>query len=111
MVVMNVEKLTVKEVCNCLAILNKLREEKIIKFTPKKPAVQFNYHIATLSLEKQNIEQAREIEKLKNIITDIKKLINDGMQYYDDGEDCGVDCCIDGFKVLEIIEKSDDKGE
>lgn len=50
--------------------------------------------------------EEKEIELLKKnyIIDDLKKYVNDNIQYYDDGEDCGVACCIDGFVVLKIIE-------
>ena len=31
---MNIEELTVKQICNCIAVINKMMEEKLIKFNP-----------------------------------------------------------------------------
>lgn len=64
----NISKLSVQEVCNYIACMNKLVEEKIVIFKPNKAFIKFNYDKATRHLEKQNIEQKEEIERLNNII-------------------------------------------
>lgn len=64
---MNIETLTVKQICNCVAVINKMTEEKLIKFNPNKACVQFNYDKATRYLEKQNIKQHKQLEAYENM--------------------------------------------
>lgn len=61
----DISKLSVQEVCSYIACMNKLVEEKIVIFKPNKAFIKFNYDKATRHLEKQNIEQKEEIERLK----------------------------------------------
>lgn len=67
----NISELSLQEVCNYIACMNKLVEEKIVIFKPNKAFIKFNYDKATRHLEKQNIEQKEEIERLNNIIINI----------------------------------------
>lgn len=46
-----------------------------------------------------------ENQKYKEVIDKLKEEINNNMYSYDDGEDCGVDCCCDGFKLLDILKE------
>ena len=64
---MNIEKLTVKQICNCIALINKMTEEKLIKFNPNKACVQFNYDKVTKYLEEQNIKQQKQLEAYENM--------------------------------------------
>lgn len=50
-------------------------------------------------------ELLKENQKYKEVIDKIRKEINNNMYSYDDGEDCGVDCCCDGFKLLDILKE------
>lgn len=77
----NISELSLQEVCNYIACMNKLVEEKIVIFKPNKAFIKFNYDKATRHLEKQNIEQKEEIERLNNIINEtsekLQKIINE----------------------------------
>lgn len=46
-----------------------------------------------------------ENKKQKEEINKAIEYINDQMIAYDDGEDCGVDCECDGFKLLDILKE------
>lgn len=46
-----------------------------------------------------------ENKKQKEAINKAIEYINDQMIAYDDGEDCGVDCECDGFKLLDILKE------
>lgn len=59
----DIEKLTVKQICNYIAVVNRLVDEKLIKFNPNKAAVIFNHNNASIFLEKQNIELKQRIDK------------------------------------------------
>lgn len=76
----DIEKLTVKQICNYIAIVNKLVDEKLIKFNPNKAAVIFNHDKASIFLEKQNVELQKRIDKAIEVIN---KMISPG--YYKDG--------------------------
>lgn len=82
----NISELSLQEVCNYIACMNKLVEEKIVIFKPNKAFIKFNYDKATRHLEKQNIEQKEEIERLNNIIKDIKSQL-DYLETYSSKED------------------------
>lgn len=45
----------------------------------------------------------QENKKQKEVIDKLKEYISSQMIAYDDGEDCGVDCECDGFKLLDIL--------
>ena len=44
-------------------------------------------------------------KKQKEVIDKLKEYISSQMNAYDDGEDCGVDCECDGFKLLDILKE------
>ncbi len=46
-----------------------------------------------------------DLEEKDKAIDEAIEFINSQKQYYDDGEYSGVDCTIDGFKILEILER------
>ena len=48
---------------------------------------------------------ATKCDKYKFVLDEIREHINSQMYYYDDDGDCGVDCCCDGFKLLQILDK------
>lgn len=79
----DISELSLQEVCNYIACMNKLVEEKIVIFKPNKAFIKFNYDKATRHLEKQNIEQKEEIERLNNIINEFDKwLLGEKMMFY-----------------------------
>lgn len=47
----------------------------------------------------------QENKKQKEVIDKLKEYISSQMNAYDDGEDCGVDCECDGFKLLDILKE------
>ena len=49
----------------------------------------------------------QQCKKQKECIYKLKEYISSQMIFYDDGEDCGVDCECDGFKLLDILKGSD----
>lgn len=57
------EDITLKDLCSCLALLNKLQQEGIIDFDLKTTTATFNTDKATEYLEKQNIELQERINK------------------------------------------------
>lgn len=42
---------------------------------------------------------------LKQALINIREMCNSNTVEFDDDDYCGVDCCVDGFKVLEEIDK------
>ena len=55
-------------------------------------------------------EYCDEVNNANNLIIDLQQKIDKAIEYinsqkyeYDDGEISGVDCCCDGFKLLEIL--------
>ena len=60
---MKLEDLTIKEVCSCLAILNKLQEEGIVNIDLKTTRATINVDKTTEYLEKQNVELQERINK------------------------------------------------
>lgn len=58
------------------------------------------YDSLTCELQKEN-------KKQKEVINKAMAYICSQMIAYDDGEDCGVDCECDGFKLLDILKGSD----
>ena len=64
----DIKKLTVIQICNYIAAVNKLVDEKLIKFNPNKAAVIFNYDKASIFLEEQNIELKQRIDKATDYI-------------------------------------------
>lgn len=60
---MKLEDLTIKEVCSCIAILNKMQQEGILTFDLKTTSVTINTDNLTEYLEKQNVELQQRIDK------------------------------------------------
>lgn len=60
---MKLEDLTIKEVCSCLAILNKLQEEEIVNIDLKTTRATINVDKTTEYLENQNVELQQRIDK------------------------------------------------
>ena len=60
---MKLEDLTIKEVCSCLAILNKLQEEGIVNIDLKTTRATINVDKTTKYLENQNEELQERINK------------------------------------------------
>lgn len=52
---MEIRDLTVRQICNCLALINKLEETKVLKFDIDNCKAQLNYDNAMRFLERQNI--------------------------------------------------------
>ena len=50
-------------------------------------------------------ETEQQCKKQKEAIDKLKEYISSQMNAYDDGEDCGVDCECDGFKLLDILKE------
>ena len=50
-------------------------------------------------------ETEQKYKKQKEVIDKLKEYISSQMNAYDDGEDCGVDCECDGFKLLDILKE------
>ena len=91
----DIEKLTVKQICNYIAIVNKLVDEKLIKFNPNKAAVIFNHDKASIFLEKQNVELQQRIDKAIKYIDDMC-LCSSG--YFDYGDDLSPKHIVDILK-------------
>lgn len=58
------------------------------------------------------IGNSKKVEKLQQENKQLKEVINKAIEYinsqmiaYDDGEDCGVICECDGFKLLDILKE------
>lgn len=84
-----------------------MNKEKIInelKYWLNFEAIQINKIevIDIINLIK-DIEQQNQ--KYKEVIDKLKEEINNNMYSYDDDDDCGVDCCCDGFKLLDILKE------
>lgn len=95
---MKLEDLTIKEVCSCLAILNKLQEEGIMNIDLKTTRATINVDKTTEYLENQNVELQQRIkkyedpedltlmfmycnEKAKDKIKELKERINKAIEY------------------------------
>lgn len=59
----DIQEMTIKQICNCIAVVNRMVNEKIIIFNPNKASVVFNYDKASRFLEKQNIDLQQRIDK------------------------------------------------
>lgn len=64
----DIQEMTVKQICNYIAVVNRMVDEKIIKFNPNKASVIFNYDKASIFLEKQNIDLQQRINEAIKII-------------------------------------------
>lgn len=62
-------------------------------------------YVASILCEIDELQQ--ENKKQKEVIDKVREYISSQMIAYDDGEDCGVDCECDGFKLLDILKGSD----
>ena len=60
---MKLEDLTIKEMCSCLAILNKMQQEGIVDVDLETTTATFNTDKATEYLENQNVELQQRINK------------------------------------------------
>ena len=60
---MKLEDLTIKEVCSCIAILNKMQQEGILTFDLKTTSATINTDNLTEYLGKQNVELKERINK------------------------------------------------
>ena len=60
---MKLEDLTIKEMCSCLAILNKMQQEGIVDVDLETTTATFNTDKATEYLEKENEELQQRIDK------------------------------------------------
>lgn len=60
---MKLEDLTIKEVCSCIAILNKMQQEGILTFDLKTTSATINTDNLTEYLGKQNEELKEKINK------------------------------------------------
>ena len=60
---MKLEDLTIKEVCSCIAILNKMQQEEILTFDLKTTRATINVDKTTEYLENQNVELQQRIDK------------------------------------------------
>ena len=56
-------------------------------------------------LEKENKILKQNAENNDKVIDKAIEYISSQMIAYDDGEDCGVDCECDGFKLLDILKE------
>ena len=75
---MNLEELTFKQICKCLGMMKKLVEENIIDFDIDNSFATLKYDKALEYLEKQNVEQKQEIERLKQGYCELKEKCNRG---------------------------------
>jgi hypothetical protein len=69
----SVKTLTLEQMFNCVSMIIKLKEENILNFDINTTEAKFNYDEATRYLENQNVEQAKEIKRLNNIIKNIEE--------------------------------------
>ena len=60
---MKLEDLTIKEMCSCLAILNKMQQEGFVNVDLETTTATFNTDKATEYLENQNVELQQRINK------------------------------------------------
>lgn len=77
----------------------------IVNDLSKKPTTELALQIMELSSE--NLILKQQNKKQTEVIGKLKEYISSQMIAYDDGEDCGVDCECDGFKLLDILKGSD----
>lgn len=51
------------------------------------------------------VEMLKENTKLKQALNEVRDLSKRSIYYYDDGEEQGYDCEVDGLKIKEIIDE------
>ena len=73
---MEIKNLTVKQICNCLALINKLEETNVLEFDIDNCKATLNYDNAMRFLEKQNIV-------LNNIINEVIKTLKTNKEFDD----------------------------
>ena len=66
--ILDFESMTMKQICSCLGLLNKLVEENIIKFDINKSEAVLNYDEAVRCIEKQNKLYKSTLDKIKEYI-------------------------------------------
>ena len=76
-------------------------EEEIIYFYNVKDGKYYQSRYTHRWLN--NLQQ--QCKKQKEVIDKAIEYISSQMIAYDDGEDCGVDCECDGFKLLDILKE------
>ena len=64
----DIQDLTIKEVCSCIALLNKLQQERIMSFDLETTTATFNTDNTTKYLKKQNIELQERINKVIELL-------------------------------------------
>lgn len=81
-------------------INNRFKTDRVSADEEYQLVCQRNY-LSTKYIE--HLEQ--QCKKQKECIDKLKEYISSQMISYDDGEDCGVDCECDGFKLLDILKE------
>ncbi len=71
---MEIKDLTFKQICNCLALMKKLEETKVLEFDIDNCKAQLNYDNAMRFLERQNIA-------LNEIINETIKILKVNKQF------------------------------
>lgn len=92
------KNLTVKEICNYIAVMNRLVNEGIIKFNKEKAYTEICVDEATIYLEKQNVQLKQENTKLKSVLKEIREHIIENVFV-------GTSNNISKRKLLDIIDK------
>ena len=87
--------------------MNRKRIEKILHNCSKTIDESVNRVGASNEIVKYIEDLEQQCKKQKECIDKLKEYISSQMIFYDDGEDCGVDCECDGFKLLDILKGSD----
>lgn len=87
--------------------MNRKRIEKILHNCSKTIDESANRVGASNEIVKYIEDLEQQVEKQKEVINKAIEYISSQMISYDDGEDCGVDCECDGFKLLDILKGSD----
>lgn len=72
----------------------------------RKAVIEEWFNCNDFEYDDRYIEQLQQQnKKQKEVIDKLKEYISSQMNAYDDGEDCGVDCECDGFKLLDILKE------
>ena len=87
--------------------MNRKRIEKILHNCSKTIDESVNMVGASNEIVKYIEDLEQQVGKQKEVIDKAIEYISSQMISYDDGEDCGVDCECDGFKLLDILKGSD----
>ena len=85
--------------------MNRKRIEKILHNCSKTIDESVNRVGTSNEIVKYIEDLEQQCKKQKECIDKLKEYISSQMIFYDDGEDCGVDCECDGFKLLDILKE------